>query len=140
MRVGADEVSTQKLYWPGARVGVVGSEGFSFTSRVNGTVRSGFNEVAPSDSGERSAVDTLKSHLHNPTDCPCRRARFDERSYYFFSSRRRHTRSLRDWSSDVCSSDLMTSWSNGPRSFDSSRKESPASRCGNQNFEPNDVN
>src|SRR6202042_2725251 len=26
-------------------------------------------------------------------------------SYLFFSSRRRHTRSLRDWSSDVCSSD-----------------------------------
>src|SRR6201989_3415481 len=26
---------------------------------------------------------------------------------FFFSSRRRHTRSLRDWSSDVCSSDLM---------------------------------
>src|SRR5438874_4961500 len=27
---------------------------------------------------------------------------------YFFSSRRRHTRSLRDWSSDVCSSDLRS--------------------------------
>src|SRR5699024_11280119 len=27
-------------------------------------------------------------------------------SYFFFSSRRRHTRSKRDWSSDVCSSDL----------------------------------
>src|SRR5215469_11146167 len=27
-------------------------------------------------------------------------------SSFFFSSRRRHTRSLRDWSSDVCSSDL----------------------------------
>src|SRR6266496_4670049 len=27
-------------------------------------------------------------------------------SFFFFSSRRRHTRSLRDWSSDVCSSDL----------------------------------
>src|SRR5690349_22808965 len=27
-------------------------------------------------------------------------------SVFFFSSRRRHTRSLRDWSSDVCSSDL----------------------------------
>src|SRR6266496_713572 len=27
--------------------------------------------------------------------------------YVFFSSRRRHTRSLRDWSSDVCSSDLV---------------------------------
>src|SRR5204863_5794054 len=26
--------------------------------------------------------------------------------YFFFSSRRRHTSSLRDWSSDVCSSDL----------------------------------
>src|SRR5690349_23413007 len=31
---------------------------------------------------------------------------------FFFSSRRRHTRSLRDWSSDVCSSDLELA---GPR-------------------------
>src|SRR5690349_22418323 len=29
--------------------------------------------------------------------------------FFFFSSRRRHTRSLRDWSSDVCSSDLKGS-------------------------------
>src|SRR5699024_12034971 len=28
------------------------------------------------------------------------------RFFFFFSSRRRHTRSKRDWSSDVCSSDL----------------------------------
>src|SRR5438034_8012665 len=28
--------------------------------------------------------------------------------FFFFSSRRRHTRSLCDWSSDVCSSDLLT--------------------------------
>src|SRR5207249_5426806 len=28
--------------------------------------------------------------------------------FFFFSSRRRHTRSKRDWSSDVCSSDLRT--------------------------------
>src|SRR5471030_2138320 len=28
------------------------------------------------------------------------------RSFFFFSSRRRHTRCLSDWSSDVCSSDL----------------------------------
>src|SRR5207247_7384124 len=28
--------------------------------------------------------------------------------FFFFSSRRRHTRSTRDWSSDVCSSDLDT--------------------------------
>src|ERR1035438_10666054 len=30
------------------------------------------------------------------SNCPC----------FFFSSRRRHTRCLSDWSSDVCSSDL----------------------------------
>src|SRR3712207_7622076 len=29
--------------------------------------------------------------------------------FFFFSSRRRHTRYWRDWSSDVCSSDLATS-------------------------------
>src|SRR5437762_6318385 len=31
--------------------------------------------------------------------------------HFFFSSRRRHTRYIGDWSSDVCSSDLM---GNGP--------------------------
>src|SRR5699024_11320460 len=30
-------------------------------------------------------------------------------AYFFFSSRRRHTRSKRDWSSNVCSSDLPVS-------------------------------
>src|SRR5207249_8611075 len=39
--------------------------------------------------------------------------------FFFFSSRRRHTRSKRDWSSDVCSSDLrllkgVRSWEAGP--------------------------
>src|SRR5258707_2082835 len=29
-----------------------------------------------------------------------------EHNFFFFSSRRRHTRYWRDWSSDVCSSDL----------------------------------
>src|SRR5258707_10795231 len=37
--------------------------------------------------------------------------------FFFFSSRRRHTRYWRDWSSDVCSSDLniyeMSSWTRG---------------------------
>src|SRR5476651_2317248 len=33
---------------------------------------------------------------------------------FFFSSRRRHTRYWRDWSSDVCSSDLSTPASFGP--------------------------
>src|SRR3989304_5572985 len=31
------------------------------------------------------------------------------RWFFFFSSRRRHTRCSRDWSSDVCSSDLLES-------------------------------
>src|SRR2546422_11263701 len=41
-------------------------------------------------------------------------------SFFFFSSRRRHTRCSRDWSSDVCSSDLdsltrgrLPRWSQG---------------------------
>src|SRR5690349_2108376 len=38
-------------------------------------------------------------------------------AHFFFSSRRRHTRSLRDWSSDVCSSDLLdrASWCSDQR-------------------------
>src|SRR6266436_5906370 len=31
---------------------------------------------------------------------------FRQMFFFFFSSRRRHTRCSRDWSSDVCSSDL----------------------------------
>src|SRR2546429_3940929 len=33
--------------------------------------------------------------------------------FFFFSSRRRHTRCSRDWSSDVCSSDLVCELSRG---------------------------
>src|SRR5436309_16140512 len=41
--------------------------------------------------------------------------------FFFFSSRRRHTRFSRDWSSDVCSSDLLESFSH-PRSSRKGRK------------------
>src|SRR3712207_1104102 len=34
---------------------------------------------------------------------------------FFFSSRRRHTRYWRDWSSDVCSSDLASRWASIPQ-------------------------
>src|SRR5262245_48050829 len=45
-------------------------------------------------SGRRYGVlDGERGHLH-------------EIAQFFFSSRRRHTRCLSDWSSDVCSSDL----------------------------------
>src|SRR5438067_7743995 len=52
--------------------------------------------------------------------------------FFFFSSRRRHTRSKRDWSSDVCSSDLcqfvhsslmqddLSGWSGCPQALTSS--------------------
>src|SRR3989449_8355213 len=35
--------------------------------------------------------------------------------FFFFSSRRRHTRCSRDWSSDVCSSDLVDLRAAAPR-------------------------
>src|SRR2546421_8338600 len=43
----------------------------------------------------------ILSHFHFFGRCVCLSLLF-----FFFSSRRRHTRSDRDWSSDVCSSDL----------------------------------
>src|SRR5216683_5167000 len=38
-------------------------------------------------------------------------------SFFFFSSRRRHTSSDRDWSSDVCSSDLVRIYVQVPQAF-----------------------
>src|SRR5258705_13947456 len=37
---------------------------------------------------------------------------------FFFSTKRRHTRCLSDWSSDVCPSDLLVDPSYGSRGFD----------------------
>src|SRR5438105_15771724 len=45
---------------------------------------------------------------------------------FFFSSRRRHTRSTRDWSSDVCSSDLAPGFRWYARR---SRPRTPGRRC-----------
>src|SRR5690554_6969109 len=57
--------------------------------------------------------------------------------FFFFSSRRRHTRCGRDWSSDVCSSDLgclFSRWidtedSQGPCDPCLHRECVPASQC-----------
>src|SRR5215204_4022930 len=46
--------------------------------------------------------DGYVQHAHGPHGAARR-----EEFHFFFSSRRRHTRSLCDWSSDVCSSDLV---------------------------------
>src|SRR5262249_57052718 len=40
----------------------------------------------------------------------------DDESTFFFSSRRRHTRLVSDWSSDVCSSDLVETSARGAKS------------------------
>src|SRR5258707_8709318 len=42
----------------------------------------------------------------------------DDLFFFFFSSRRRHTRYWRDWSSDVCSSDLIVSEREAPARWD----------------------
>src|SRR3712207_1312868 len=47
--------------------------------------------------------------------------------FFFFSSRRRHTRYWRDWSSDVCSSDLSRSASRWPLPPSTSSVESSGS-------------
>src|SRR5256884_2517333 len=46
--------------------------------------------------------------------------------FLFFSSRRRHTRCSRDWSSDVCSSDLGDKWSTGISRCASAFERAPA--------------
>src|SRR5438445_12419979 len=49
--------------------------------------------------------------------------------FFFFSSRRRHTRYWRDWSSDVCSSDLFAMGVVAPNNnADARAAESPADR------------
>src|SRR5438132_628276 len=62
-------------------------------------------------------------------ECPpwCSRCLF----VFFFSSRRRHTRSLCDWSSDVCSSDLVHAAAAGGRAVLAQfpQPETPASRA-----------
>src|SRR5437868_13867306 len=46
--------------------------------------------------------------------------------FFFFSSRRRHTRSKRDWSSDVCSSDL---WGSSPATSPTTNAPRPRPSC-----------
>src|SRR6266508_3236309 len=48
--------------------------------------------------------------------------------FFFFSSRRRHTRWPRDWSSDVCSSDLPAFEASGPRDYRTDRRIGPQTR------------
>src|SRR2546429_9462868 len=58
---------------------------------------------------------------------------------FFFSSRRRHTRCSRDWSSDVCSSDLISTnatppWNENDRSFEILGRPSDQQRSARLNY------
>src|SRR5437899_6167955 len=60
-----------------------------------------YTRQAETDDGERrGAHELVGRHLSD--------------HLFFFSSRRRHTRCLSDWSSDVCSSDLESATENRP--------------------------
>src|SRR5207248_4429127 len=59
------------------------------------------------------------------------RSRLMARPWFFFSSRRRHTRSYGDWSSDVCSSDLPPAQGHKP-AIDFERIVEPLKQQGNQ--------
>src|SRR5437660_9436339 len=58
----------------------------------------------------------------------CQQENLYHEQYFFFSSRRRHTRWPRDWSSHVCSSDLVApysdSWAAAPANVASWRSSS----------------
>src|SRR5687768_17761984 len=60
-------------------------------------------------------------------------------SFFFFSSRRRHTRCSRDWSSDVCSSDLNQADDDGDGTVDEEDcVVPPVESCGNETDDDGD--
>src|SRR5438105_8576317 len=61
------------------------------------------NTVGMGDAGIKSAIQG--SNVPNPDEAVPSFVSGAMAKAFFFSSRRRHTRSTRDWSSDVCSSD-----------------------------------
>src|SRR5215207_200936 len=74
--------------------------------RVNRAKKSGMVNITSSvNSRERSGINTILHELNRLFTINVTMR--DIKSKFFFSSRRRHTRSTRDWSSDVCSSDLV---------------------------------
>src|SRR3712207_29455 len=57
--------------------------------------------------------------------------------FFFFSSRRRHTRYWRDWSSDVCSSDLRLLWRRRPLRLEAEiLRDAMLAAAGTINLEP----
>src|SRR5207249_6283719 len=71
------------------------------------------NRAEASDSRAAAAKLLARKGMETVRGWSARKSRWERwLCYFFFSSRRRHTRSKRDWSSDVCSSDLKALKSN----------------------------
>src|SRR2546430_10695541 len=80
---------------------------------------------------------STRDHLHS--NDRFRRVSCVHCSFFFFSSRRRHTRFDCDWSSDVCSSDLSHSFSR-PSSNEIQRSIEPgATTAGSRLAEPENL-
>src|SRR5205814_3120244 len=77
----------------GVLLGAGGSEG-------------GGSDASSTDSRLESAVGSGETSFDFTTNPTFALERMYLVGFFFFSSRRRHTRCLSDWSSDVCSSDL----------------------------------
>src|SRR5437867_7965327 len=99
METGADRVARDRSHG-GVRAGQTGRRMTSFTTPAIG------GDAVEMDAG-------LAHHLFH--------------ALFFFSSRRRHTRSYGDWSSDVCSSDLSRT-GRGPLTRPRARQPAAAPR------------
>src|SRR5260221_1541549 len=69
---------------------------------VNDGINAGVNAVA-----DHATIDQLQDDVHHRATFDADRVPRRDLKVFFFTSRRRHTRSRCDWSSDVCSSDLV---------------------------------
>src|SRR5437867_8481418 len=75
------------------------------------------------------------------TVCSFKRSSMSSDAVFFFSSRRRHTRSYGDWSSDVCSSDLRASrgWADSQQSRASIDFATRGGRVGSASRSPREM-
>src|SRR6266496_5880718 len=85
------------------------TERVQFLARTKMDSRNFINHIAQQIAAEHAVISAFKNrcdYVATITTVASAQASQITEQAFFFSSRRRHTRSLRDWSSDVCSSDL----------------------------------
>src|SRR5258707_181397 len=92
------------------RASCVRRVGVHLTVGVTRSVRSVVREMCYVPSPQLHIRQHLSLQPPFEPHAPLSHLRPLQRALIFFSSRRRHTRYWRDWSSDVCSSDLCALW------------------------------